>query len=202
MVHQHGIPEVAPVNVSIYLGGGDRLMAEHLLHGPQVSSALDQVGGERVAEGMRTDLFALFRQPLQSFYYLEYHHPGESLPTPVKEEYVLVSYDGHHHPPGHVIVYLPQGNRSHWHQPLLVALACDTDETFIAWCISVSRMFTSSETLSPQPYIVSMMALFLCPQVCSGQWNPPSCQSHPQTAPPAVSFPSWVIRAGQKDHRQ
>ena len=35
----------------------DAGVAEHLLHGEQVGAAFEEVGGEAVAEGMRTDGF-------------------------------------------------------------------------------------------------------------------------------------------------
>ena len=40
------------VEVQVYLGGRDAFMAEHLLDGAQVGSPFEQMGGERVAQGV------------------------------------------------------------------------------------------------------------------------------------------------------
>ena len=41
--------------MGIDLGGPDTLMSQHFLDGPQVSPSLQQMGCERVPEGVRTD---------------------------------------------------------------------------------------------------------------------------------------------------
>jgi hypothetical protein len=46
-------PQILAVYVGIELGGGEIGVAEHLLNRSQVRPALQQVGGERVSEGMR-----------------------------------------------------------------------------------------------------------------------------------------------------
>src|SRR5438477_499194 len=50
----HG-PEIVPVDVSVKLRGREVRVTEHLLHRAQVGAALEQVGGERVAQGVRCD---------------------------------------------------------------------------------------------------------------------------------------------------
>ena len=50
------LPQIIAVKVGVNLSGDDRLVAEHFLHGPQTGPALDQVRGERVPEGVRTDV--------------------------------------------------------------------------------------------------------------------------------------------------
>ena len=45
------------VDVHIHLGGGYRLVPEHLLYGTQVGSALKQMRGKAVAQGVRTHRF-------------------------------------------------------------------------------------------------------------------------------------------------
>jgi len=45
------------VDVGVDFGGGDGFVAEHFLDGPEVGTAFDEMGGERVAEGMRGDGF-------------------------------------------------------------------------------------------------------------------------------------------------
>ena len=46
-----------PVDVCINFRSGDGLVSQHTLDGPQIGSAFQQVGGEGVAEGVRTDSF-------------------------------------------------------------------------------------------------------------------------------------------------
>src|SRR2546425_5740269 len=50
----HGA-QVLAVHVGVELGGGEVGVAQHLLDRPQVSSALEQVRGEAVAQRMRRD---------------------------------------------------------------------------------------------------------------------------------------------------
>ena len=45
------------VDVRVYLRGCNGFMPQHALYGPQIGSALKQVRGKRVAEGVRTDIF-------------------------------------------------------------------------------------------------------------------------------------------------
>ena len=45
------------VDVHIHLGGGYRLVPEHLLYGTQVASSLKQMCGKAVAQGVRTHRF-------------------------------------------------------------------------------------------------------------------------------------------------
>lgn len=47
------LPQVAVVQVRVDLRGEDALVAEQLLHLPDAGPALEQVGGERVPEGVR-----------------------------------------------------------------------------------------------------------------------------------------------------
>src|SRR6476646_8972992 len=47
------LPEVLPIDMGVNLRGRDIGVAEHLLNRAQVRAALEQVGGERVTEGVR-----------------------------------------------------------------------------------------------------------------------------------------------------
>ena len=49
--------QIISVQMRVYLGGGNGLMTQHLLHGTQISPALDQMGGKRMSEGVRADTF-------------------------------------------------------------------------------------------------------------------------------------------------
>ena len=46
------------VEVDVDLSGGDGFVAEHLLDGTEIGSTLEQMGGERVAEGVGRDSLA------------------------------------------------------------------------------------------------------------------------------------------------
>lgn len=54
-LRQH-LPEVIPIQMGVDFGGCDTLMAKHFLNSSQISPSFDQVRGEGVAEGMRTDV--------------------------------------------------------------------------------------------------------------------------------------------------
>ena len=46
VVREDFVAQGAGVQVQVELGGGDALVAEHLLDGAQVGAALEQMGGE------------------------------------------------------------------------------------------------------------------------------------------------------------
>ena len=55
VVLQDFVAQAGAVDVDVYFGGGDALVAQHLLDGAQVGTALEQVGGKAVAQGVGTD---------------------------------------------------------------------------------------------------------------------------------------------------
>ena len=57
MVFQYFLPEKLPVDMCINLGSRYLLMSQHLLDGPQVGTAFQQMGRKRMSERMRTDIF-------------------------------------------------------------------------------------------------------------------------------------------------
>ena len=52
-----GVAESVAGKVGVDLGGGDALVTQHLLHGAEVGTVLDELGGEAVAEGMGAHVF-------------------------------------------------------------------------------------------------------------------------------------------------
>ena len=55
MISQYLLTQGFAVEMRIDLSGADALVSQHLLDGPQVSPSLQQMGSERVPEGVRTD---------------------------------------------------------------------------------------------------------------------------------------------------
>ena len=55
MVLHDFVAQAGAVDVDVDLGGGDALMAKHLLDGTQVGTALKQVSSKAMAQGVRAD---------------------------------------------------------------------------------------------------------------------------------------------------
>ena len=75
MMEEELLAERAAVKVEVDFGGGDRLVAEHLLDGPEVGAPLQEMGGEGMAERMRAYVLfnaCHFRLLLDD---MEYHDP-------------------------------------------------------------------------------------------------------------------------------
>lgn len=99
MVGEDVVAEGGAVEVDVDLGGGDAFVAEHLLDGAEVCSAFEQVGGERVAQGMGRDCLADSGRGCEVFDYLENAVAGEASATAVEEEDVAaVGLDVHVRP--------------------------------------------------------------------------------------------------------
>lgn len=64
-------------------------MAEHLLDGAQVGATFEQMGGERVAQGVRRYVFAYACKFGVAFDDVEYHHAGKAASAAVEKHYVL-----------------------------------------------------------------------------------------------------------------
>lgn len=56
MVGVVGGAHVLHLHLDVHLGGGDVGVAEHLLDGVDVGAVLNEVGGERMAEGVWGDI--------------------------------------------------------------------------------------------------------------------------------------------------
>ena len=86
---QDGALPFAGIDVGVDLGGEYALVAEHLLHGAEVGSVLDQVGCEGVAECVRGYLLGdacLFALALD---HQEYHLAAQLPAAPVQEQDIL-----------------------------------------------------------------------------------------------------------------
>src|SRR3712207_7463084 len=65
------------VDVGVYLGGGDVLMTQHGLNGPQVGTALEERRGETVAQGVGRNGLGDTRLYGLTLDHDEYHGAGE-----------------------------------------------------------------------------------------------------------------------------
>jgi len=76
MVHFQRLPQKLPVKVGVYLCCGNTFMPKHILDGPEVSTTLQKMSGERVSECMGRHRFlnaSLCSQVLDD---QENHDPG------------------------------------------------------------------------------------------------------------------------------
>ena len=73
------------VNMGVNFCCSYAFMAHHALDGAQVSAALEQVGGKRVAEGMRTDVFGDAYLLGQLFDEVKHHNARDAV-TPTGQE--------------------------------------------------------------------------------------------------------------------
>lgn len=73
------------VYVRVYLRGQYRLVPEHLLHHTQVRPVFNQMGGERMSEGVRGYFLADAGQEALLLYHIEDGHAAERLSEPVEE---------------------------------------------------------------------------------------------------------------------
>lgn len=85
------VAQAGSVDMNIDFGSGNALVAQHLLDGSQVGAALEQVGGETVAQGVGTDDLAHSCQFAQLFDDVENHLAREHGSASVQEEDVLAA---------------------------------------------------------------------------------------------------------------
>lgn len=57
MIAHDGFAQKIGIQVGVNLSGEDRLVAEHLLYGAEIRAALNEVGSEGMAEGVRAYIF-------------------------------------------------------------------------------------------------------------------------------------------------
>ena len=81
--------QVLAVEVGVDFGREDALVSEHLLHLPDRSPSFEQMGCERVAEGVGADAFFDSGIPRSLFEDGEDHDAREAAPAVVQEESIL-----------------------------------------------------------------------------------------------------------------
>ena len=88
MMEEELLAERAAVKVEVDFGGGDRLVAEHLLDGPEVGAPLQEMGGEGMAEGVRADSLGDAGGRSQVADDVENHDATQGTAAPVQKQYV------------------------------------------------------------------------------------------------------------------
>ena len=88
MVLVHGLVQMAGVEVGVDFGRGDGFVSEELLYLADVGAPLQQVGGEAVAESVRTYLLVDSGGGRGLLDGIEYHHARQLPSLSVEEERV------------------------------------------------------------------------------------------------------------------
>ncbi len=124
-----GFAQVFPVEVGIYLGGGDAFVAKHFLYGTKVGSSFYEVGCKRVAESVRGNVLGDTCLLGQAFQHQEDHDAGQLAAAAVKEEDVFAAaFDGNMD--ADLILIDPDifdGGIADGDEPLFVAFPDDAD---------------------------------------------------------------------------
>ena len=123
------VAQAGAVDVDVDLGCGDALVTQHLLDGAQVGTALEQVGGETVAQGVGADDLAHSGQFTQLLDDMENHLTRQHRAAAVQEQDVLAAALGNLTGTRlfQIQVDLLNGDGRDGHSALLVTLALDDD---------------------------------------------------------------------------
>ena len=126
------LAEHIPVDMGIDFGGPDAFVPQHGLDSTQVGSAFQEVGGERVAEGVGANGLFQADETCQLLYYMEHHDAGDVFSEPAYEHKVFVFglyfciaalYE--------IILQFVNGAGRDGHEALLASLAFHLDEAFV-----------------------------------------------------------------------
>ena len=122
-----------PVDMGVDFSGRNRLVSQHTLDGAEVGTSFQQVGGEGMAEGVRTDVFGdagLLRQFLDEMEY----HDARDIFAPACQEYivleVLLDFPASiavHEP----VPYLLDGTGRYEYKALFAAFSFYLDKTLV-----------------------------------------------------------------------
>ena len=91
MEFSYCLSQVFLVEMGVNFGGGNGLVSEHLLHCTQVGAVAHKLGGEGVAETVRTYGLVYPRFLHRCLYKHKYVLPREFLATPRQKNIVLVA---------------------------------------------------------------------------------------------------------------
>ena len=127
------LAEVVAVDVEVDLGGGDALVAEHLLDGTQVRAAFEEMGGEAVAEGVGGDGGADACGATELLDDVEDGDAGEGRTAADAQEDIILGagLDGDACAVVEPVLQFRYGTGRDGHEPLLLAFAVHTDEALV-----------------------------------------------------------------------
>src|SRR5690606_35386995 len=122
--------QVILVNMGVDFCGGNAFMAEHILHSPQIRSALYQVRGKAVTKGVGTDFFLSRNCGSEFLYDQKNHNSGEVCTPSIDKDIVLMArFNGLMYTNLFNIYFqIFAGLSADGYQSLFAALAFDFDE--------------------------------------------------------------------------
>ena len=128
MMLKNGLLPGAAFDVGVYFGCEDAFVAEHFLDGAEVGTMLDEMGGERMAEGVGRNFLVNAGGHCLALDHLEYIDPAQASAVAVQKKDVFVCASVRF---GTAPEIFQHGIRSHFserHYPLLVALSSHPDK--------------------------------------------------------------------------
>lgn len=130
MIRQNLFAQHLTVDFGVDFGSRYLLMSEHHLDGSQIGSALEQMGGKRMTEGMGRDLLLDARLLTVTLDDIE-HHDTRQLPAEAVEEDIILksALDIELVAEFEVIMYLLQCTLGNRYDALLATLAPNLNET-------------------------------------------------------------------------
>jgi len=81
-----------PVDMGVDFSGRNRLVSQHTLDGAEVGTSFQQVGGEGMAEGVRTDIFGDAGFLCQLFNQVKNHDAGNAISPSGKKNVIFKSF--------------------------------------------------------------------------------------------------------------
>ena len=124
MTSQNRLSEHLFVNFSINFCRRNLFVSKHHLDRSEVGSALQQMSGESMAEGMRTDLFAYPGFCTIALHYVEHHNAAQFTTKAIEEDIIFEAvFDINLISECIVIMNLSQSRLGNWHYALFATFA-------------------------------------------------------------------------------
>lgn len=134
VVEEDFFAQAGAVDVGVDLGGGYAFVAEHGLDGAEVGSALEEVGGEGVAEGVGRDVAGDARLGAEFLDEVEDHDSADVFDAALDGDEDVVLVFGRYLPlvaVEEVELEFLDGLGGDGHEALFGSLALDADELFV-----------------------------------------------------------------------
>ena len=141
-------------------------MSEHLLYLPDAGSSFEQVGGERVSKGVRTDRFGDTCRQSRLLYDVENHDTGQSPTLVVQEHNIRIAGIGLHGLTLEQVLFDPvSGGFADRDQSLFVAFTDHADKPIVEEEVAESQ---GDQFRNPKPAAVQRLDHRLIPYAESG----------------------------------